>query len=124
MIQPKAGEEIIKGANAWGIAERETTEDGIKRSFPEHAAPESDRSDFQFQSKQVGAQHTGREPGFWSENGIAVQHNRIGLGKIKIPELHDIIPGAFGKYKGIRIKLKEIGYEILLIGGMSARVTR
>ena len=45
-------------------------------------------------------------------------------GKIKIPELHDIIPGAFRKHEGIRIKLKETGYESILTGGMAARITR
>ncbi|GML10107.1 hypothetical protein JSCD15_01080 [Clostridioides difficile] len=59
-----------------------------------------------------------------SENRVALLHQRIRLGKIKIPELHDIIPGAFGKHKGVRIELKEIGYKSILIGGMSAGVTR
>ena len=59
-----------------------------------------------------------------SENRVAFLHQRIRLGKIQIPELHDIIPGAFWKHKGVRIKFKEIGYESILIGGMSARITR
>jgi hypothetical protein len=46
------------------------------------------------------------------------------LGKIEIPELHDIIPSAFGNHKGIRVKFKELGYESILKGGMTARVTR
>ena len=46
IILPNAGEEIIKSPNAWGIAKRETTEDGIKRSFLKHAAPNRDRSHF------------------------------------------------------------------------------
>ena len=124
IILPNTGEEIIKSPDTRGIAERETAEDGIKRSFLKHTAPDSDGSHFQFQGKQVGAQHTGREPGFWSKNRVAVLHNGIGLGKIKIPELHDIIPGAFREHKGIGIKVKELGYESILIGGMSARVTR
>ena len=124
VILPDAGKEIIKSTDAGGIAERETAEDGIKRSFLKHTAPDSDGSHFQFQGKQVGAQHAGREPGFWSKNRVAVLHNGIGLGKIKIPELHDIIPGAFREHKGIGIKVKELGYESILIGGMSARVTR
>lgn len=37
-------------------------------------------------------------------------------------ELHDIIPGAFGKSKRGRVKLKKLGYESILIGGMTARV--
>jgi hypothetical protein len=50
-------------------------------------------------------------------------NNGIGKGKIQIPELHDIIPGAFGKNKGIRIKFEEFGYESILISGMAARIT-
>lgn len=44
--------------------------------------------------------------------------------RIQIPELHDVVPGAFGKHKGIGIKLKKIGYENILIGGMTARISR
>lgn len=40
-------EKIIKDANVWSITEREAIEDGIKRSFPEHTAPDSDESHFQ-----------------------------------------------------------------------------
>ena len=119
-----AGKEIIKSPDTGSISKRETTEDGIKGSFPEHAAPESDRSYFQFQSKQVRAQHTGREPRFRAKDRITVLHDGIGKGEIQIEELHDIVPGAFGKNKGVGIKLKEIGYESILIGGMSASVAR
>ena len=104
VILPDAGKEIIKSTDTRGIPERETAEDGIKGSFLKHAAPDSDGSYFQFQGEKVGAQHTGREPGLGAKGRIAFQHNRIRLGKIKIPELHDIIPGAFGKHKGVRIK--------------------
>ena len=124
VMLPDAGKEIIKSPNAWGIAKRETTEDGIKRSFLKHTAPEGDGSHFQFQSKQVGAQHTGRKPWLRAKNRVAVLHNGISQGKIEIPELHDIIPGAFRKHKRIRIKLKEIGYESILIGGMTAGISR
>lgn len=79
IILPNAGEEIIKSTNAWGIAEGETAEDGIKRSFLKHAAPDSDGSNFQFQSKQVGAQHAGRKPGLGTKNRIAILHDGIGL---------------------------------------------
>ena len=121
---PDAGKEIIKSPDTRGIAKREPAEDGIKGSFPEHAAPDSDGSNFQFQSKQVGAQHAGREPWFRTKNRVTFLHDRIRLGKIKIPELHDIIPSAFGKHKGIRVKFKELGYESILKGGMTARVIR
>ncbi|WP_455056003.1 hypothetical protein [Merdimonas faecis] len=124
VILPDAGKEIIKRPDTGSIPERETTKDGIKGSFPEHAAPDRDGSYFQFQRKQIGAQHAGREPGFRAENRITLLHNGICLGKIQIPELHDIIPGTFRKYEGIRIKLKKIGYESILIGGMAARITR
>ena len=77
-----------------------------------------------FQSKQVGTKHAGREPGFESKNRVTILHNGIGLGKIKIPELHDIIPGVFWEHEGVRIKFQEIGYEGILIGGMTARITR
>ncbi|WP_251496991.1 hypothetical protein [Otoolea muris] len=91
-IHPNAGEEIIKSADTRGIPERESTEDGIKRSFLKHAAPDSDGSHFQFQSKQIGTQHTGREPWFRAKNRVTFLHNGIRLGKIEIPELHDIVP--------------------------------
>ena len=58
------------------------------------------------------------------KNRVTLLHNGIRQGKIQIPELHDIIPGAFGKHKGIGIKLKKIGYESILIGGMAARISR
>lgn len=121
---PDAGKEIIKSPDTGSISERESAEDGIKRSFPEHAAPDRDGSYLQLQSKQIGAQHAGRKSGFRTKNRVALLHNGICQGKIQIPELHDIVPGAFGKHKGIRIKLKEIGYESILIGGMTARISR
>ena len=43
--------------------------------------------------------------GNYGTDADKILENGIGLGKIEIPELHDIIPGAFGKDKGIRIKL-------------------
>ena len=121
---PDAGKEIIKSTDTRGIPERETAEDGIKRSFLKHAAPDSDGSNFQFQSKQVGAQQAGREPWFRAKNRVTILHDRIRLGKIEIPELYDIIPSAFWKHKGIRVKFKELGYESILKGGMTARVIR
>ena len=124
VILPDAGKEIIKSPDTRSIPERESAEDGIKRSFPEHAAPDRDGSHFELQRKQVGAQHAGREAWFWSQNRVALLHNGIRKGKIKKPELHDIVPGTFGKNKGIRIELKEIGYKGILIGGMTARITR
>ena len=124
VILPDAGKEIIKSPNTGSIPERETAEDGIKRSFSEHAAPDSNRSYLQLQSKQIGAQHTGREPGLRAKNRVTFLHNGISQGEIQIPELYDIIPGAFGKYKGIGIKFQKIGYESILIGGMAARIIR
>ena len=47
IILPDTGKEIIKSSDAGSIPERESAEDGIKRSFPEHAAPDSDGSYFQ-----------------------------------------------------------------------------
>ena len=76
---PDAGKEIIKSPNTRGIAKRETAEDGIKGSFLKHAAPDSDGSNFQFQGKQVGAQHAGREPWLRAKNRVAFKHNGIGL---------------------------------------------
>ena len=121
---PDAGKEIIKSPNAWGIAKREPAEDGIKGRFLKHAAPDSDGSNFQFQSEQIGAQHAGGEPWFRAKDRVTFLHNGICLGKIEIPELHDIVPGAFWKHKGIRIKFKELGYESILIGGMAAGIRR
>ena len=121
---PDAGKEIIKSTDTRGIPERETAEDGIKRSFLKHAAPDSDGSNFQFQGKQIGAQHAGREPWFRAKNRVTFLHGRISLGKIEIPELHDIIPSAFGKHKGIRVKFMELGYESILKGGMAAGISR
>ena len=43
---PEAGKEIIKSPDTGSIPERETAEDGIKRGFPEHAAPDRDGSYF------------------------------------------------------------------------------
>ena len=69
-------------------------------------------------------QHTGREPWFGAKDRITILPKEIRHGKIEIPELHDIVPGAFGKHKRIRVKFQEIGYESILIGGMAARITR
>ena len=52
VILPDAGKEIIKSPDAGSIPERESAEDGIKGSFPEHAAPDRDGSHFQLQRKQ------------------------------------------------------------------------
>ena len=124
VILPDTGKEIVKSPDPGSIPEREAAEDGIKRGFPEHAAPNCDGSRFQFEGRQVGAEHTGRESWGWTKDGAAILHDGIGPGKIEIPELHDIIPGAFGERKGIRVKFEEIGYKSILIGGMSARITR
>ena len=74
VILPDPGEKIIKRADTRSISKRETTKDSIKRSFPEHTAPYCNGSYFQFQSKQVGTQHTGWEPWFQSENRVAFLH--------------------------------------------------
>ena len=124
VILSDAGKEIIKSPDTGSIPERESAEDGIKRSFPEHTAPDRNGSYFQFQSKQIGAQYTGREPWFRAKNRVTLLHNGICQGKIQIPELHDIIPGTFRKHERIRIKLKKIGYKSILIGGMAARISR
>ena len=124
VILPDAGKEIIKSPDTGSIPERESAEDGIKGSFPEHTAPDRDGSYIQFQSEQIGAQHAGRKAGLRTKNRVTLLHNGIRQGEIQIPELHDKIPGAFGKYKGIRIKFQKIGYESILIGGMTARITR
>ena len=124
VILPHAGKEIIKSSDTGSIPERESAEDSIKGSFPEHTAPDRDGSYLQLQRKQIGSHHAGREPGFRAKNGVTLLHNGISLGKVQIPELHDIIPGTFRKYEGIRIKLKENGYESILIGGMAVRITR
>ena len=124
VVLPDAGKEIIKSPDAGSIPESETAEDGIKRSFPEHAAPDGDGSYLQLQSKQIGAQHAGRKSRLRTKNRVTLLHNGIRQGKIQIPELHDIIPGTFRKHEGIRIKLKKIGYKSILIGGMAARISR
>ena len=51
-------------------------------------------------------------------------YDGIGRGKNKIPELHDIIPGAFRERKELRIKLQEIGYKSIRIDDMAAGITR
>ncbi|MEY8431993.1 hypothetical protein AALC75_15960 [Lachnospiraceae bacterium 48-42] len=67
----------MKSPDTRGIAERETAEDGIKRSFLKHMASDSDGSDFQFQGNQVGSQHTGRKHGSRAKNRVAVLQNGI-----------------------------------------------
>ena len=47
VVLPDAGKEIVKSADTGGIPKRKPTEDGIQRSFPEHAAPDGDGSYFQ-----------------------------------------------------------------------------
>ena len=121
---PQAVYKIIKSANPGSITRFKPTEDGIKGSFPEHTTPDRDGSYLQLQSKQIGTQHTGRKPWFGAKDRITLLHKGISQGKIEIPKLHDIVPGAFGKHKGIRIKFQEIRYESILIGGMAARITR
>ncbi|MBE5866798.1 MAG: hypothetical protein E7292_11425 [Lachnospiraceae bacterium] len=118
------GKEVVKGTDTGGITDRETTEDSIKRSFPEHAAPLGNGSNFKLQSKQIRAQHAGRKPWFRTKEGITFLHNGIGKGKIKIPELDNVIPGTLRKRERVRIKFQEIRYEGILIGGMTAGVIR
>ena len=86
--------------------------------------PDSNGSNFQLQGKQIRTQHTGREPWFWSKDGVTLLHDGVSEGEVKIPELDDIIPSVFGKDKGIGIKFEELGYESILIGGMAAGITR
>lgn len=47
VVLPDTGKEIIKSSDTRSVPERETAEDGIKRVFPEHAAPDGDGSHFQ-----------------------------------------------------------------------------
>jgi len=56
-----AGKEIIKSTYVGSISEGKAAGDGVKRSFSEHVAPDSDRSHFQFQRKQIRTQHAGEE---------------------------------------------------------------
>ena len=123
IILPDAGKEIIKSTDTRSIAKGEAAEDGIQRSFLKHAAPPRNGRDFKLECEQVGAEHTGREPWMWPENGVTFLHNGIGEGKVEIPELNDVIPSVFRKSKGIGVKIKELGYERILIGGMAAGVT-
>ncbi len=39
VVLPDMEKEIVKSADTGGIPKRESSEDGIKKSFPEHAAP-------------------------------------------------------------------------------------
>src|SRR5699024_9086583 len=104
VILPDAGKEIIKSPDTRSIPERKSTEDCIKGSFPEHAAPDADGSDRECKSTEIGAQYVGRKAGFRDKNKGTLMHIEIGQGKIEIPKLHDIIPSGFRKEKGIRIK--------------------
>ena len=47
-VLPDTGKEIIKSPDTGSISKRESTEDYIKRSFPEHVAPDGAGSYFQF----------------------------------------------------------------------------
>lgn len=123
-ILPDTGEEIIKSPDTGSIPKSETAEDGIKGRFPKRAAPDGDGSHFKFQSKEIRTQHTGGKAWSRTKDRIAIPHNGIGKGKIQIPELHDIILGAIWKHERIGIKLNEIRYESILIGGIAARITR
>ena len=99
-VLPDAGKEIIKSPDAGSIPESETAEDGIKRSFPEHAAPDGDGSYLQLQSKQIGAQHAGRKSRLRTKNRATLLHNGIRQGKIQIPELYDIVQVLLESTKG------------------------
>jgi len=90
----RCGRRNHKSTDTRGIICREAAEDGVERGLPEHAAPGSDGGDFQLQGEQVGAQHAGREPWRRAKDRVAVPHDGVGLGKVKVPELHDIVPGA------------------------------
>ena len=52
IILPDAGKEIIKSPDTRSIPEGETAEDGIKRSFPEHAAPDGDEVTFSLKASR------------------------------------------------------------------------
>ena len=47
VVLPDTGKEIVKSSDTGGIPKREAAEDGIKRRFPEHSAPDGDGSYFQ-----------------------------------------------------------------------------
>ena len=103
---PDAGKEIIKSPDTGSIPERETAEDGIKRgslSMRHQTVMEVTSV-----SKQADrAKHAGRKTGLRAKNRVTFLHNGISQGEIQIPELHDKIPGAFWKCKGIRIKFQK-----------------
>lgn len=52
IILPDTGKESIKSTDTGSIPERESVEDGIKRSFPEHAAPDSVEVTFSFKASR------------------------------------------------------------------------
>ena len=51
-------------------------------------------------------------------------HDGIRHRKIQIPKRNDIIPGTLSKGKRVGIKFKKLGYESILIGGVSADINR
>ena len=68
--------------------------------------------------------HTGRESWFLSKDGVTFLHDGISHRKIQIPKLYDIIPGTLRKGKRGGIKFKKLGYESILISGVSADINR
>lgn len=46
-------------------------------------------------SANARGKDTGRKLVLWSKDRVAILHNEVGLEKIEISELHNIIPSAF-----------------------------
>ena len=123
--KPEPGLEVVKSAGSRSIADSKAGKDGVEIVFLEVGSPFCIRSDLELHGKENGAEHVGRKPWLRAEIRIAVLHNGVYFGEVKVPEfLHDFPCGSRKGVSGIRIIFTELLQNTVLVGGMTANVNR
>lgn len=91
--------------------------------FLEASSPFCIRSDLELHGEEDGTQHVRGKPWLGTEIRIAVLHDEIDFGEVKVPEFfHDFPCGSRKGVSGIRIIFTQLFQNAVLIGGMAAKV--
>lgn len=112
---PDTGEKIIKGTDTGDVIRAETAEDGPKRAEAQSLDPLGNGSIFEFEGKQVRAEHAGRLARFRTKERIGFSQDLVCKGEVEVPELDNDLPVTLRDRKRVRVIPKEvIGKEILI----------
>ena len=71
--------EVIKGTNAWSIADKEAGNDGVKKVFFQVSSKSGVGSNFKCGRNKDGTKHIGRESRFRTKDRIPILHKFINL---------------------------------------------